>query len=82
MVGARGHLEARLELAIDEFAAAMVQVVIVRVDRQHLLFSAGLIRLLSVLRREANRRTAGKAKRGWIWPKIMTAIRPFLQALN
>jgi hypothetical protein len=41
MVGTRGHLEARLELAIDQFAAAMVQVVIIRVDRQHLLFSAG-----------------------------------------
>ncbi|CAI8721592.1 hypothetical protein EMIT0215P_110214 [Pseudomonas serboccidentalis] len=29
VVGARRHLEARLELAVDEFAAAMVQVVIV-----------------------------------------------------
>jgi hypothetical protein len=29
VVGARRHLEARFELAIDEFAAAMVQVVIV-----------------------------------------------------
>lgn len=29
MVGTRRHLEARFELAIDEFAAAMVQVVIV-----------------------------------------------------
>jgi hypothetical protein len=29
MVSARGHLEAWFELAIDEFAAAMVQVVIV-----------------------------------------------------
>jgi hypothetical protein len=29
VVGARGHFEARLELAIDQFAAAMVQVVIV-----------------------------------------------------
>ncbi|MNL10451.1 hypothetical protein D3C87_1312500 [compost metagenome] len=80
MIGARWHLEARLELAVDEFAAAMVQVVIVRVDRQHLLFSAGLIRLPPVLRCTANRRTAGKAKRGSIWPKHLTEIRPLLTA--
>jgi hypothetical protein len=41
VVGTRWHLEARLELAVDELAAAVVQVVIVRVDGQHLLFSAG-----------------------------------------
>jgi hypothetical protein len=41
VVGARRHFEAGLELAVDQFAAAVVQVVIVRVDRQHLLFSAG-----------------------------------------
>lgn len=41
VVGARRHFETRLELAVDELAAAVVQVVIVRVDRQHLLFSAG-----------------------------------------
>ncbi len=78
VVGARRHLEARLELAVDEFTAAMVQVVIVRVDRQHLLFSAGLIRLPPVLRRTTNRRTAGKAKRGSIRPKHLTEIRPLL----
>jgi hypothetical protein len=76
VVGAGRHLEARLELAVDQFAAAMVQVVIVRVDRQHLLFSAGLIRLTPVLRRGANRRTSGAAKRGSIWPKELTEIRP------
>jgi hypothetical protein len=41
VVGARWHFEAGLELAVDQLAAAVVQVVIVRVDRQHLLFSAG-----------------------------------------
>ncbi|CAI8985575.1 hypothetical protein EMIT0P74_80196 [Pseudomonas sp. IT-P74] len=45
MIGARWHLEARLELPVYQFATAVVQVVIVRVDRQHFLFSAGLIRL-------------------------------------
>jgi hypothetical protein len=41
VVGARRHFEAGLELPVDQLAAAVVQVVIVRVDRQHLLFSAG-----------------------------------------
>ncbi|MNO65982.1 hypothetical protein D3C76_567600 [compost metagenome] len=78
MIGARWHLEARLELPVYQFATAVVQVVIVRVDRQHFLFSAGLIRLPPVLRRTANRRTAGKAKRGSIWPKHLTEIRPLI----
>jgi hypothetical protein len=39
-------------------------VVIVRVDRQHFLVLRRLIRLNTVLRRGAIRRTAGKAKRG------------------
>ncbi|MNE42358.1 hypothetical protein D3C80_1364790 [compost metagenome] len=41
MVGTRRHFEAGLELPVYQFAAAVVQVVIVRVDRQHFLFSEG-----------------------------------------
>ena len=41
VVGTRRHFEAGLELPVDQFATAVVQVVIVRVDRQHFLFSAG-----------------------------------------
>jgi hypothetical protein len=41
VVGTGRHLEAGLELSIDKFATAVVQVVIIRVDRQHFLFSAG-----------------------------------------
>jgi hypothetical protein len=41
MVGARRHLEAGFELPVYQFATAVVQVVIVRVDRQHFLFSEG-----------------------------------------
>jgi hypothetical protein len=41
VVGPRGHFEARHQLPIHQFTTAVVQVVIVRVDRQHFLFSAG-----------------------------------------
>ncbi|AKA21531.1 hypothetical protein PCL1606_00750 [Pseudomonas chlororaphis] len=50
--------------------------VIVRVDRQHLLFSAGCFSCSTVLRRECFWRTAGAAKRGLIWPKYLSEIRP------
>jgi hypothetical protein len=56
-------------LPVDQFTAAVVQVVIVRVDRQHFVVLRRLFRLHTVLRRAAFRRTAGKAKRGLIWPK-------------
>jgi hypothetical protein len=39
MVGARRHFEAGHQLAVDQLAAAVVQAVIIGVDRQHLLFS-------------------------------------------
>jgi hypothetical protein len=41
VVGARRHFEAGLELPIYQFTTAVVQMVIIRVDRQHFLFSAG-----------------------------------------
>jgi hypothetical protein len=41
MVGTRGHFEAGHQLPVHQFTTAVVQVVIVRVDRQHFLFSAG-----------------------------------------
>ena len=41
MVCPRGHFKAGLELSVHQFATAMVQVVIIRVDRQHFLFSTG-----------------------------------------
>lgn len=43
MVGARWHFEAGHQSPVHQFATAVMQVVIVRVDRQHLLFSAGCI---------------------------------------
>jgi len=65
-------------LPVYQFATAVVQVVIVRVDRQHFLVLRRLIRLNTVLRQAALERTAGKAKRGWIWPKSLTEIRPLM----
>jgi hypothetical protein len=41
MIGSRRHFEAGHQLPVHQFATAVVQVVIVRVDRQHFLFSAG-----------------------------------------
>jgi hypothetical protein len=37
MVGARGHFETGHQLPVHQLAPAMVQVVIVRVDRQHIV---------------------------------------------
>ena len=41
MVGAGGHFETGHQLPIHQFAAAVVQVMIVRVDRQHVVVLAG-----------------------------------------
>ncbi|MND69235.1 hypothetical protein D3C80_607000 [compost metagenome] len=80
VVGTRRHFEAGLELPVYQFTTAVVQVVIVRVDRQHFVVLRRLIRLNTVLRHGRFRRTAGKAKRGSIWPKHLTEIRPLLTA--
>ncbi|MNY26439.1 hypothetical protein D3C86_1602890 [compost metagenome] len=76
MVGTGRHLEAGLELPVDEFATTVVQVVIVRVDRQHFVVLRRRVRLHTVLRRERISKTAGKAKRGSIRPKNLSEIRP------
>ncbi len=77
VVGTRWHLEARLELAVDELAAAVVQVVIVRVDGQHLLFSAGADSVAPSVAARGATENGRKGQRGSIWPKTLTAIRPF-----
>lgn len=77
VVGTRGHFKAGHQLPVHQFTTAVVQVVIVRVDRQHFC-SPQAVSVHAVLRRARFMRTSGEAKRGSMWPICVSVIRPAL----
>ena len=70
MVGARRHFETGHQLAIDQLAAAVVQAVVIGIDRQHCCSPVGT-GVGPLLRADQQGRTTQTAKRGSMWPRSM-----------